>query len=171
MSVDVFETLSTTMIKALKDEVVDLFITQKAQVKIRLKRFFDKIWQVIVNLIKAPLNQLRGLFEFVLNALSQAIGKFNQLAKNIYDLGMAALSLMKGSKTMTREEPSIRSLRSLSPAGLWCSGCGRTGDRIRYGGSFCSTGSLCPYISASLCAMGFGLSSYLLADIVPKPSA
>jgi hypothetical protein len=78
---DVFETLSTTMIKALKDEVVDLFITQKAQVKIRLKRFFDKIWQVIVSLLKAPLNLLRGLFEFVLNALSQAIGKIYQLAK------------------------------------------------------------------------------------------
>ena len=166
---DVFETLSTTMIKALKDEVVDLFITQKAQVKIRLKRFFDKIWQVIVNLIKAPLNLLRGLFEFVLNALSQAIGKIYQLAKNIYDLGMAALSLMKGSKTMTREETIYKLSEAIITSGtlvFWDA----VEPVIESGmvALFAPLAPLAPYISASLCAMGFGLSSYLLADIVPK---
>ncbi|AUP76695.1 hypothetical protein CWS02_14105 [Enterobacter sp. EA-1] len=71
---DVFERLATTMIKALKDEMVDLFITSKALLRVRLTRFLDTVWGVIKQ-YRAPLSILKGIFEFVLNALSQAIGK------------------------------------------------------------------------------------------------
>jgi CBS domain containing-hemolysin-like protein len=82
---------------------------------------------------------------------------------------MAALSLMKGSKIMTKEETIYKISEVIITSGtlvFWDA----VEPVIESGmvALFAPLTPFAPYISASLCAMGFGLSSYLLADIVPK---
>ncbi|WP_158782727.1 GIY-YIG nuclease family protein [Pantoea sp. BAV 3049] len=165
---DVFERLTTTMIKALKDEMVDLFITCKAQLKIRLKRFFNKVWQIIRQLIEAPLTLLKGIFEFVLNALSQTIGKIYQLAKNIYELGLSAVALIRGSESLSRQEMTDKISEVIITSGaliFWDA----LDPFIESGltGLFAPLAPFAPYISATVCAVGFGVTSYYLSAIVP----
>ncbi|WLI77392.1 GIY-YIG nuclease family protein [Kosakonia sp. H02] len=169
VSWEVLERLVTTMIKALKDEMVDLFITTKAQLKVRLKRFFDRIWQVLSGYLQAPLSILKGIFEFVVNALSQAIGKIYQLAKNIYELGMSVIALMKGAKTVTRDEMIHKASEVIITSGaliFWDA----LDPLIEAGltGLFAPLAPFAPYISSLLCAVGFGVTSYYLTQFVPQ---
>ncbi|WP_038913288.1 GIY-YIG nuclease family protein [Dickeya zeae] len=166
---DIIEQLTTTMIKTLKDELVDLFITEKVQFKIRIKRFIDNIWQVISRLIKAPLSILKGIFEFVINALCQTIGKIYQLAKNIYDLGISAVALVNGAKSLTREELITKISEVIITSGaliFWDA----LEPFIESGltGLFAPLAPFSPYISSTLCAIGFGVTSYYLSGLVPK---
>lgn len=166
---DVFERLATTMIKALKDEMVDLFITSKALLRVRLTRFLDTVWGVIKQYIEAPLSILKGIFEFVLNALSQAIGKIYQLAKNIYELGMSAMALVKGAKTMTRQQMIDKASEIIITSGVlifWDA----LEPIIESGmtGLFAPLAPFAPYISSLLCAIGFGVTSHYLSSFVPQ---
>jgi hypothetical protein len=163
------EQLITTMIKALKDEVVDLFITTKVQLKIRLKRFIDKVWQVISHIINAPLSLLKGIFEFIINAIFQTVGKIYQLAKNIYDLGMSAVALARGAKILSKEELVAKVSEVIITSGgliFWDA----LDPFIESGltAIFAPLAPFSPYISSTLCAIGFGVTGYYLSGLVPK---
>ena len=169
ISWDIFEQLTAALIKALKDEVVDVFITTKAQLKTRLKRIIDKVWQVIANVINAPLSILKGMFEFILNALMQTIGKIYQLAKNIYDLGMASVAVLQGVKTLTREELITKISEVIITSGaliFWDA----LDPLIETGltALFPPLAPFSPYISSTLSAVGFGITSYYLSKLIPK---
>lgn len=166
---DVLEQLITTMIKALKDELVDLFITAKVHCQIRLERFFARVWSVIRQYIDAPLKLLKGIFEFVINALSQTASKVYQLAKNVFDAGMAARALQKNANMMDKETLVVTISELIIMSGsliVW-----DAVDPIMEQGMNVLLPPLVPfspYISAVTCAIGFGVTSYYLCDVVPK---
>lgn len=166
---DILEQLISTMIKALKDEIVDVFITTQAALKIRLERFFKRVWQVIQNLIDAPLKVLKGIFEFVINALSQTVSKIYQLAKNIYDLGMAALDLKKAAPQMNKDALITQVSELVIMSGsliVWDALDPVLEQAMNVYTPFLAPFS--PYIAAATCAIGFGVSSYYLCQFVPK---
>jgi len=166
---NIIEQLISTSIKYLKDELVDIFKGGITPLMDRIKRFLSRIWSVIVDMVKKPLDMLKGIFEFIINALSQVIAKVYNLAKNIYELGCAAWSLYKGNETMSREEliKNISETIIISASMiLWDSL-----DLIietNLTALFPAIAPFAPYISATLSAIGFGVTSHYLCQIVPE---
>nr|WP_275660556.1 GIY-YIG nuclease family protein [Shewanella sp. Isolate13] len=165
----VLETLITTCIKALKDELVDIVSGGKTKLKDRIKRLFKKVWAVIANILKNPGSLLKGIFEFIVNAFSSAIRKIYQLARNIYDLGYAAWQLYKGKQTLSKAEL----VQKISET-IITSGCLVIWDALdpiieaQLIAFIPPIAPYAPYIAATIAAIGFGVSSHYLSGFVPK---
>lgn len=164
----VLETLITTCIKALKDELVDIVCGGKTKLKDRIKRLFNKVWSVIANILKNPGSLLKGIFEFIVNAFSSAIRKIYQLARNIYDLGYAAWQLYKGKQALSKAEL----IEKISET-IITSGCLVIWDALdpiieaQLTALFPPMAPYAPYIAATIAAIGFGVSSHYLSGFVP----
>ena len=164
----VLETLITTCIKALKDELVDIVCGGKTKLKDRIKRLFNKVWSVIANILKKPGSLLKGIFEFIVNAFSSAIRKIYQLARNIYDLGYAAWQLYKGKQALSKAEL----IEKISET-IITSGCLVIWDALdpiieaQLTALFPPMAPYAPYIAATIAAIGFGVSSHYLSGFVP----
>lgn len=162
----VFEQLSAAVLKALKDELVDIVIGTARTIRLRLKRFFDKVWAVVQSIIDAPYKLLAGFFEFIVNAVSKTIAQFCKLARNILDLGQVAWQLFHGSKTMSAEELVQKVSETVILSGtliLW-----DALDPVLEAKLATVVGPLAPFLSAAICAIGYGLSSHHLQKVVPS---
>ncbi|KIP87088.1 hypothetical protein SN15_03910 [Stenotrophomonas maltophilia] len=167
---DVFERLTTTAIKAIRDELVDVVMGGKAALKVRVERMLKKIMAVLRKVLDNPLQLLRGIVEFVVNALSKAIGQIYNLARNIFDLANNSWQLYKGAQTMSREQL----VRTLSET-IVTSGSLVVWDSLdlmlekwltaQSGGVLMP---FAPYISAAVTAVGFGVSTFALQAIVTR---
>jgi len=162
---DVFERLATAVIKAVKDELVDIVRGGKAKIAARLQRFFAKILTVLKGLLDNALQLLRGLVEFIVNALSKAISQVYNLARNLFDIANGAWNLYRGASTMSREEL----VRKVSETVI-ISGSLAVWDALDpvIESNLGVLGPFAPYISCAVVAIGFGLSSYALQAIVAK---
>lgn len=161
----VFEQLATELTKALKDELVEIAKGISRTVKHRLQRIFDRVWKVIQAIIDAPMKILAGIFEFVVNAVSKTIAQFYNLAKNIYDLGLSAWQLFQGAETMTTDELVQKVTETLVLSGtliLW-----DALDPILEANLATVVGPVAPYLSAAICAVGYGVTSFSLQRFVP----
>ena len=161
----VFEQLATELTKALKDELVEVAKGISRSIKHRLQRIFNRVWKVIQAIIDAPMKILAGIFEFVVNAVSKTIAQFYNLAKNIYDLGLSAWQLFQGAKTMTTDELVQKVTETLVLSGtliLW-----DALDPILEANLATLVGPVAPYLSAAICAVGYGVSSFYLQRFVP----
>jgi len=161
----VFEQMATELTKALKDELVELAKGVSRTIKHRLQRIFNRVWKVIQAIIDAPMKILAGIFEFVVNAVSKTIAQFYNLAKNIYDLGLSAWQLFQGAKTMTTDELVQKVTETLVLSGtliLW-----DALDPILEANLATVVGPIAPYLSATVCAVGYGVSSFYLQRVVP----
>ena len=162
----VFEQLTTELIKALKDELVEVAHGVTRSIGARLERILKRVWKVIQAIIEAPMKVLAGIFEFVVNAVSTTIAKFYNLAKNIYDLGLAAWQLFEGAQSMTAEELVQKVTETLVLSGtliLW-----DALDPVLEANLTAFVGPVAPYLSAVMCAIGYGISSFYLQKIVPS---
>lgn len=161
----IFEQLATELTKALKDELVEVAKGIPRSIKDRLQRIFNRVWKVIQAIIDAPMKILAGIFEFIVNAVSKTIAQFYNLAKNIYDLGLTAWQLVQGAKTMTTEELAQKVTETLVLSGtliLW-----DALDPILEANLATLVGPVAPYLSAAICAVGYGISSFYLQRFVP----
>lgn len=161
----VLEALSAAILKALKDELVDIFGGGKAQLSARIKRFFEKIWSVLLQIIKSPLKLLEGIFEFIVNALSKAISEIYMLARNLLELSNTAWQLFNGAKNMSTEEWIQKVSETIIISGtlvVW-----DALDPVIEAQLLPFVGPVAPYLAAAISAIGFGLSSHYLQGIVP----
>lgn len=167
---DVFERLTTTAIKAIKDELVDLFKGGKSTLKVRVERMLKKIMAVLRRVLENPLQLLRGIVEFVVNALSKTIGQIYNLARNIFDLANNSWQLYKGAQTMSREQ-LVRTLTETVVASgslvIWDS-LDITLEKWLTAQSGGALLPFAPYISAAVTAVGFGVSTFALQSIVTR---
>lgn len=99
---DVIERLTTTTIKAVKGELVDILCGGKTKITRRLERMLRQVLEVLEGVLKAPLQLLRGIVEFIANALSKAISQIYNLARNLFDLAHGAWNLYRGAQTLSR---------------------------------------------------------------------
>ena len=162
----VFEQLTTELIKALKDELVEIAKGISRSIKHRLQRIFKRVWTVIQSIIEAPIKILVGIFEFIVNAVSKTIAQFYNLAKNIYELGMSAWQIFQGAKDMSPDELVRKVTETLVLSGtliLW-----DALDPILETYLTPLVGPVAPYLSAVICAMGYGISSFYLQRLVPN---
>lgn len=160
------EQLSAAALKALKDELVDIFAGGKARLSARIKRFFEKIWSVLRQIIESPLKLLEGVFEFIVNALSKAFSQIYMLARNLLDLANAGWQLFKGAKTMSAEELVQKISETIIVSGtlvIW-----DALDPVIEAQLMPLLGPVAPYLAAVISAIGFGLSSHYLQGVVPK---
>ena len=163
---NVFEQLSAELIKALKNELIEIVRGVVRSIKFRLRRLFDRAWAVIQRIIDAPLKILAGVFEFIVNAVSKTIGQFYNLAKNVYDLGLSAWQLCQGAQSMSTEELVEKITETLVLSGtliLW-----DALDPVLEAQLATVVGPVAPYLSAAVCAIGYGLSSFALQKLVPS---
>lgn len=163
---NIFEQLASELTKALKDELIEIFRGITRSIKFRLKRLFDRVWFVIQKIIDAPLRILEGVFEFIVNAVSRTIAQFYNLAKNIYELGLSAWQLFQGAQTMSSAELAEKITETLVLSGsmiLW-----DALDPILEAQLITVVGPVAPYLSAAICAIGYGLSSFYLQKLVPS---
>jgi hypothetical protein len=161
----VFEQLVAELTKALKDELVEVAKGVSRSIKHRLQRIFNRVWKVIQAIIDAPMKILSGIFEFIVNAVSKTIAQFYNLAKNIYDLGLAAWQLFEGSKNMSTDELVQKVTETLVLSGtliLWDSL-----DPVLEASLASVVGPVAPFLSAVICAVGYGISSFYLQRFVP----
>jgi hypothetical protein len=108
----------------------------------------------------------KGIFEFVVNAFSQAIRQVYQLAKNIFELGAAAWQLYNGRKTMTKKELIQKVTETIIISGnvvLW-----NSMDLFMETQLTPLLGPLAPFLAAFISALGFGVTSHYLSEFVPK---
>lgn len=165
----VLEKLASECIKHLKDELVDIFMGGECSLIDRIKRFFARIWQTIVDVINKPMDILKGVFEFIVNAFSETIRKIYNLAKNIFDLGVAAWELYKGGNTMSKNELITKVTETIIVSVsliLW-----DALDAIietELSGLIPPLAPFAPYLAATISAIGFGITSYYLSKFVPQ---
>ncbi len=162
----VFEQLTTALIKALKEELVEIVRGVSRTIRCRLKRLFDRVWSAIQSIIDAPLRILAGIFEFVVNAVSKTIAQFYSLARNIYDLGLSAWHLFQGAQAMSTEELVHKVTETVVLSGtliLW-----DALDPVLEAYLAGLVGPVAPYLSAAICAIGYGLSSFYLQKLIPS---
>lgn len=160
---DVIERLTTATIKAVKDELMDIFRGGKTKIARRLERMLRRILSVLEGVLKAPLQLLRGIVEFITNALSKAIGQIYNLARNLFDLAHGAWSLYRGAQNMSREDLVRKISETVIVSGtlvLW--------DALDpvIEAQLAMLGPFAPYVSSAVVAVGFGLSSFALQKIV-----
>lgn len=162
----ILEQLSAAILKALKNELVDVFGGGQTTLLERIKRFFNSIWSVLKQIISSPLKLLEGCFEFIVNALSQAFSQIYQLARNLLDLANAGWQLFKGARTMSTEELVEKLTEVVVVSGtlvIW-----DALDPIIEAQLLPLTGPAAPYLAATISAIGFGVSSYYLQQFVPQ---
>lgn len=162
---DVLERLITTTIKAVKTELVDILRGGKAKISVRIKRLLEEILSVLKGILDNPLQLLRGLVEFIVNALSKAIGQIFNLARNIFDLANGAWKLYQGAANMSHEELVRKISETVIVSGtlvIW--------DALEpiIEANLGMLGPFAPYVSSAVVAIGFGLSSFALQGIVTK---
>lgn len=160
---DVIERLTTTAIKAVKDELVDIFCGGKTKIARRLERMLRQVLGVLEGVLKAPLQLLRGIVEFIANALSKAIGQIYNLARNLFDLAHGAWNLYRGAQNLSREELVRKVSETVIVTGsliLWDALDPMIESQLAVLGPFA------PYVSSAVVAVGFGLSSFALQKIV-----
>lgn len=161
----ILEDFITTCINLTKDELIDVFLGGEATMIERIERFFKKIWQKIVDMVKKPLELFKGVVEFVINAISDVFRKIYNLARNVYDLGVAALELYKGNQTMSKEELVEKISEVIITSGaliLW-----DALDAVLENYLTPLIGPVAPYLAATLSAIGFGVSSHYLCKCIP----
>lgn len=162
---DVLDRLTTTTIKAVKNELVDILRGGKAKIAARARRLLEAILSVLKSILDAPLQLLRGLVEFIVNALSKAIGQIYNLARNIFDLANGAWKLYRGAGQMSREELVRKISETVIISGtlvLW------DGLEPIIEANLGVFGPFAPYVSSAIVAIGFGLSSHALQGFVTK---
>lgn len=162
---DVLERLTTATIKAVKNELVDILRGGKAKIAARAKRLLEAILSVLKGILDAPLQLLRGLVEFIVNALSKAIGQIYNLVRNIFDLAHGAWKLYQGAGQISREELVRKISETVIISGtlvLW------DGLEPIIEANLGVLGPFAPYVSCAVVAVGFGLSSYALQGLVTK---
>lgn len=162
---DVLERLTVTTIKAVKAELVDILRGGTAKIAVRIKRLLEEILSVLKGVLDNPLQLLRGLVEFIVNALSKAIGQIFNLARNIFDLANGAWKLYRGAANMSREELVRKISETVIVSGtlvIW-----DALDPI-IEANLGMLGPFAPYVSSAVVAIGFGLSSFALQGIVTK---
>lgn len=162
----VLEQLTAAALKALKDELVDIFGGGKSTILARIQRFCEKVWSIVRRIIEAPLQLLKGIFEFIVNALSKTIRQIYQLARNIFDLGAAAWSLFKDAGSMSKADLVTKITETIIVSGSLVIWDGL--DPIVESQLFPLLGPVAPYLAAAISAMGFGLSSHYLQQFVPS---
>ena len=161
---DIAERLVTTCIKGVKDEMVDVFMGGKSKLQVRVSRLFKKVLAVLESIIDQPMQILRGLAEFVVNALSKAASQIYNLVRNLFDLGMAAVQLYRGSETMSREELVRKISEAVIISGslvIW-----DALDPVLEVKLLPLCGPFAPYLASALVAIGFGVTSYGLQKVV-----
>ncbi|MFY1849341.1 hypothetical protein [Achromobacter dolens] len=159
------EQLTAAALKALKDELVDIFGGGKSTILARIQRFCEKVWAIVKRIIEAPLQLLKGIFEFIVNALSKTIRQIYQLARNIFDLGSAAWALFKDAGTMSKADLVTKITETIIVSGSLVIWDGL--DPLIESQLFPLLGPVAPYLAAAISAMGFGLSSHYLQQFVP----
>jgi len=160
------EQVLTECIQALKDEIVDFFISGKHEFIERLQRLLKKLIKIVKKQLGNIADFAKGVFEFVVNAFSKAINQIYQLAKNIFDLGHAAWSLYKNRKTLSKEELITKITETIVMSGsvtFWASM-----DVVIETQLNALIGPFAPFIAAFISALGFGFTSYYLSEFVPK---
>lgn len=160
---DVIERLTTTTIKAVKGELVDILCGGKTKITRRLERMLRQVLEVLEGVLKAPLQLLRGIVEFIANALSKAISQIYNLARNLFDLAHGAWNLYRGAQTLSREEVVLKVSETVIVTGsliLWDALDPVIESQLAVLGPFA------PYVSSAVVAVGFGLSSFALQKIV-----
>ncbi|GAB2582887.1 nucleotide excision repair endonuclease [Dyella jejuensis] len=159
------EQMADAVCFALKDELVDIVGGGKTTLRARIERFFKKVFEALKALVSAPLQLLGAAVEFVVNALSKAIGEIYMLARNLFYLARTAWELYRGSQTMSKEE-LIRKISEtiLISASLvfW-----DALDPLLESNLVPLVGPAAPYLAAALSAIGFGVTSYFLRQAVP----
>ncbi|SFC74544.1 GIY-YIG nuclease family protein [Collimonas sp. OK412] len=160
------EELSAVMIKALKDEIVDVFLGGTAKLAVRLERFMKKIWAVLERLISNSFQAFKGLFEFVVNAISKTFQQICMLARNIFDLANSAWNLYQGAQTLSTEELVKKISETVIISGTMI--LFDALDPVIEAQLVPLVGPVAPYLSAVLSAIGFGLSSHYLQRFVPQ---
>lgn len=163
---DVLHRVTTTAIKAVKDELVDILHPQGAPTRIvvRLRRVLKKMIAVLKGFFDKPMQLARGLVQFIVNALSKSISQIYNLANNIFDLANNAWNLYRGAESMSREELVRKISETVIVSGslvLW-DGL----DPIIEAKLTPFAGVFAPYLSSMIVAIGFGISSYYLQCIV-----
>lgn len=161
---DLAERLVTACIKGVKDEMVDIFKGGKTKLQVRVTRLCKKVLAVLESVIDQPMQILRGLVEFVVNALSKAASQIYNLVRNLYDLGMAALQLYRGSETLSREELVRKISETVIITGslvVW-----DVMDPILEAKLLPLCGPFAPYLASAIVAIGFGLTSHTLQKVV-----
>jgi hypothetical protein len=162
---DLIERLTTTTIKSVKAELTDILRGGKAKIARRLERMLRQILGVLEGVLKAPLQLLRGIVEFVVNALSKAIGQIYNLARNLFDLAHGAWNLYQGAQTLTREELVRKVTETIVVSGsliLWDA----MDPVIEAQLVALGLGPFAPFVASAIVAIGFGLSSFSLQKIV-----
>ena len=162
---DVLERLTTTTIKAVKNELVDILRGGKSKIAMRARRLLEAILSVLRGVLNDPLQLLRGLVEFIVNALSKTIGQIYNLTRNIFDLANGAWKLYQGAGQMSREELVRKISETVIISGtlvLW------DGLEPIIEANLGVLGPFAPYVSCAVVAVGFGLSSHALQSIVTK---
>lgn len=162
----VMEELTSAILKALKNELVDVFAGGTSSLIDRIKRFFQHIWSVLEKIIEQPLKILEGFIEFIVNALSKAISQIYTMARNLVDLANSAWQLYKGAETMSTEELIQKITETLVVSGtlvVW-----DALDPIIEMQLLPLVGPVAPYLAAAIAAIGFGLSSHYLQGVVPS---
>ncbi len=153
-------------IKALKEELIDFFLSGKNEFIQRLKRLLHKIKDILAKQLSNVLDLVKGVFEFIVNALSQAINQVYQLAKNIFELGSTAWKLYKSRNTMSKEELIQKITETIVISGnvtFWASM-----DLVLETQLTPLTGPFSPILAAFLSALGFGITSHYLNEFVPQ---
>lgn len=167
---DVFERVTVTAIKATKDELVDVMAGNKQKIRIRIERVIKKVLAVLHGLIDKPMQILRGIAEFIVNALSKTIAQVYNLARNIFDLAHNAWQIYNGAQGMTREELVRKIMETIVVSGslvVWDS-LGLMLEKWLVAQTGGALVAFAPYISATVCAIGFGISAHALQAIVTR---
>lgn len=163
---DVLHRVTTTAIKAVRDELVDIFHLQGAPtpIVVRIRRVLKKLVAVIKGFFEKPMQLARGIVQFIVNALSKSIGQIYNLANNIFDLASNAWNLYRGADTLSREELVRKISETVIVSGslvLW-DGL----DPVIEAKLTPFAGVFAPYLSSMIVAIGFGISSHYLQHIV-----
>lgn len=163
---DVLHRVTITAIKAVKDELVDIFHPRGAPtpIVVRIRRVLKKMVAVLKGFFDRPMQLARGIVQFIVNALSKSISQIYNLANNIFDLASNAWNLYRGAETLSREELVRKISETVIVSGslvLW-DGL----DPVIEAKLTPFAGVFAPYLSSMIVAIGFGVSSYYLQRIV-----
>lgn len=158
--------MTTSAIKAVRDELVDIFHPQGAStpIVVRIRRVLKKLVAVIKGFFAKPMQLARGIVQFIVNALSKSISQLYNLANNIFDLASNAWNLYRGADTLSREELVRKISETVIVSGslvLW-DGL----DPVIEAKLTPFAGVFAPYLSSMIVAIGFGISSHYLQRIV-----
>lgn len=166
------EQLLTTTLKVVKDELVDTLHPRgkKAKLIVRIRRVLRKILAAVKGIANNLEQLLKGIVEFLINALSATVGKILSLARNIFDFASQLIKLYKKSGDMSREEFVRTASETIIISGtliVWDSL-----DPVIEGWLDVNSGAtlkpFSPYIAAAATAVGFGVTGYFLQAVTTR---